>query len=112
MQRQGSYRAPEPSTFGSSAAFGRLPDGAAERADSHGVTIAAALRAIGESGDPRQAKRELPALAAYLELHIEQGPRLAEQEYLLPRRIRANRREGIHVDPHAATFLALIHCRV
>jgi allantoate deiminase len=65
--------------FGSSAAFGRLPDGAAERADKAGVTIAAALRAIGGSGDPRQAKREPSGLAAYLELHIEQGPRLADQ---------------------------------
>jgi allantoate deiminase len=65
--------------FGSSAAFGRLPDGAAERADKAGVTIAAALRAIDGSGDPRQARREPSGLAAYLELHIEQGPRLADQ---------------------------------
>jgi allantoate deiminase len=65
--------------FGSSAAFGRLPEGAAQRADKSGVTIAAALRAIGESGDPTKAKREPSGLAAYLELHIEQGPRLAEQ---------------------------------
>ena len=65
--------------FGSSAAFGRLPDGAARRADRGGVTIADALRAIGEAGDPTKAKRETSGLAAYLELHIEQGPRLAEQ---------------------------------
>jgi len=65
--------------FGSSAAFGRLPDGAAARADKTGVTIADALRAIGESGDPVRAKRETSGLAAYLELHIEQGPRLAER---------------------------------
>ena len=65
--------------FGSGAAFGRLPDGAAQRADKNGVTIAAALRAIGESGDPTKAKREQSGLAAYLEVHIEQGPRLAEQ---------------------------------
>jgi allantoate deiminase len=65
--------------FGSGAAFGRLPDGAAQRADKSGVTIAAALRAIGESGDPTKAKREPNGLAAYLEVHIEQGPRLAEQ---------------------------------
>ncbi|HEY8730482.1 MAG TPA: Zn-dependent hydrolase [Candidatus Limnocylindria bacterium] len=64
--------------FGSCAAFGRLPDGAAQRADPTGVTIADALRAIGESGDPTTARREPGALAAYLELHIEQGPRLAE----------------------------------
>jgi len=63
--------------FGSCAAFGRLPDGAAQRADRSGVSVADALRAIGESGDPTAAKREPAELAAYLELHIEQGPRLA-----------------------------------
>jgi len=65
--------------FGSSAAFGRLPGGAAARADKTGLSIGDALRAIGESGDPVQAKRETSGLAAYLELHIEQGPRLAER---------------------------------
>jgi len=65
--------------FGSSAAFGRLPDGAAKRPDQSGVTIADALRALGESGDATQAKRDISGLAAYLELHIEQGPRLAER---------------------------------
>ena len=64
--------------FGSSAAFGRLPVGAAMRADMSGVTIADALRAIGESGDPTIAARANGDIAAYLELHIEQGPRLAE----------------------------------
>ena len=69
--------------FGSCAAFGRLPAGAAERADRDGVTIAAALRALGETGDPVHARRA-PAdigadIAAYLELHIEQGPRLADR---------------------------------
>ena len=64
--------------FGSSAAFGRLPVGAATRADMSGVTIADALRAIGESGDPTIAARANGDIAAYLELHIEQGPRLAE----------------------------------
>ncbi len=65
--------------FGSSAAFGRLPAGAADRADRTGITIANALRAIGESGDPAAAKRRPGDLAAYLELHIEQGPRLADR---------------------------------
>src|SRR5207248_1722010 len=65
--------------FGSYAAFGRLPDGAAQRADKDGVTIADALRAIGESGDPTTATRETSAIAAYLELHIEQAPRLADR---------------------------------
>ncbi|HEX9496790.1 MAG TPA: Zn-dependent hydrolase [Candidatus Limnocylindria bacterium] len=65
--------------FGSSAAFGRLPDGAAQRADRGGVTIAEALRTLGEAGDPAKAKRGAADLAAYLELHIEQGPRLADR---------------------------------
>ena len=62
--------------FGSCAAFGRLPANAAARTDRAGVSIADALRALGESGDPTQALRQKSALAAYLELHIEQGPRL------------------------------------
>ncbi|HET8568303.1 MAG TPA: Zn-dependent hydrolase [Candidatus Limnocylindria bacterium] len=61
--------------FGSCAAFGRLPDRASERVDRAGVTVAAALRAIGEAGDPAKARRG-DDVAAYLELHIEQGPRL------------------------------------
>ena len=63
--------------FGSCAVFGRLPDRAALRADTSGVSIADALRAIGESGDPVTAARPVSDFAAYLELHIEQGPRLA-----------------------------------
>ena len=64
--------------FGSCAAFGRLPEGAATRADRAGVTISEALRALGETGDPREAERGASGIAAYLELHIEQGPRLAD----------------------------------
>ena len=62
--------------FGSAAAFGRLPRGVAERRDRQDITIADALRAIGESGDPAAARRDPKEFAAYLELHIEQGPRL------------------------------------
>ena len=62
--------------FGSCAAFGRLPENAAARADRAGISLADALRALGESGDPTQARRPAGSLAAYLELHIEQGPRL------------------------------------
>jgi len=50
--------------FGSCAAFGRLPDGAAERADHAGVTIAAALRALGEAGEPARARRDAADIAA------------------------------------------------
>ncbi len=62
--------------YGSCAAFGRLPAGAAERRDARGVSIAEALRALGEHGDPETARLATGAAAAYLELHIEQGPRL------------------------------------
>jgi allantoate deiminase len=65
--------------YGSLAAFGRLPRGAADRADADGVTIRAALRALGLRGDPRKARMQRRALRAYIEPHIEQGPRLAEQ---------------------------------
>jgi allantoate deiminase len=62
--------------FGSLAAFGRLPARAAERRDRDGVSIADALRVLGETGDPTAARRADGSTAAYLELHIEQGPRL------------------------------------
>jgi allantoate deiminase len=62
--------------FGSTAAFGRLARGVGERRDRDGISIAEALRALGEQGDPAAAQRDPKQLAAYLELHIEQGPRL------------------------------------
>jgi allantoate deiminase len=62
--------------FGSTAAFGRLARGVGDRRDRDGVSIAEALRSLGERGDPTAARRDPTDLAAYLELHIEQGPRL------------------------------------
>ena len=62
--------------FGSAAAFGRLAPGVGDRRDRDGISIADALRALGEQGDPTSARRDPKELAAYLELHIEQGPRL------------------------------------
>ncbi len=62
--------------FGSAAAFGKLPANAAERRDRSGVSIADALRAMGESGELDRAARDPKGIRAYLELHIEQGPRL------------------------------------
>ncbi len=62
--------------FGSTAAFGRLARGVGDRRDRDGISIADALRALGEQGDPTSARRDPKDLAAYLELHIEQGPRL------------------------------------
>ena len=62
--------------FGSAAAFGRLRVNAEERRDRNGVSIADALRALGEAGDPSKAARDPKGVRAYVELHIEQGPRL------------------------------------
>lgn len=62
--------------FGSAAAFGKLPANASERRDRNGVSIADALRAVGESGELERARRDPSEIRAYLELHIEQGPRL------------------------------------
>lgn len=62
--------------FGSTAVFGRLAPGVGDRKDRNGISIADALRALGERGDPAAARRDPKSLAAYLELHIEQGPRL------------------------------------
>jgi N-carbamoyl-L-amino-acid hydrolase len=64
------------SLFGSSAAAGRLvPDEVRGLTDADGVALPDALAACGvdldRAGDSR---RQLASAAAYLELHIEQGP--------------------------------------
>ena len=77
--------------FGSTAVFGRLGRGVGDRRDRDGVSIADALRALGERGAPAAARRDPSELFAYLELHIEQGPRLERAGSLKPllRRILA-----------------------
>jgi len=65
------------SLFGSSAAAGSMSDQDELRAlvDRDGVTLPDALAAHGVDLDRAiQARRELETAAAYLELHIEQGP--------------------------------------
>ena len=64
--------------FGSAAAFGKLPPGASERKDRAGVSIADALKALGvpDAGALAKAQLNPKTIRAYLELHIEQGPRL------------------------------------
>lgn len=64
--------------FGSASAFGRLPPKAAERRDAAGVRVADALRGLGEAGEPAAAHRR--DVATYIELHIEQGPNLADAD--------------------------------
>jgi beta-ureidopropionase / N-carbamoyl-L-amino-acid hydrolase len=65
------------SLFGSSAAAGSMRDQDELRqlADRDGIALPDALSAYGVDLDKAQnAHRELQAAAAYLELHIEQGP--------------------------------------
>src|SRR3954452_3850107 len=67
------------SLLGSSAAAGTLtPDDVRELKDAQGTTLPDALQENGVDLDT-MTEAELPDnLAAYLELHIEQGPRLEE----------------------------------
>jgi N-carbamoyl-L-amino-acid hydrolase len=65
------------SLFGSSAAAGSMADRneLRERRDGEGVSLPDALAAHGVDLDRAQeARRQLENAAAYLELHIEQGP--------------------------------------
>src|SRR4051794_2615107 len=66
------------SLLGSSAAAGTLaPDDVRHLTDAEGTTLPAALAENGIDLDV-MGEAELPDIAAYLELHIEQGPRLEE----------------------------------
>jgi hydantoinase/carbamoylase family amidase len=64
------------SLYGSSAASGYFdPEQMAKLKDRDGVSLAEALERVGVTlADAPQAKAELKNAAAYLELHIEQGP--------------------------------------
>ena len=64
------------SLFGSSAASGSLvPDDVRDLTDKQGITLADAARQHGiEMHLALEARHELQKAAAYLELHIEQGP--------------------------------------
>jgi N-carbamoyl-L-amino-acid hydrolase len=71
------------SLFGSSAASGTMDDQAElrERTDADGIRWEDALREHGVELDRAlEARRQLETAAAYLELHIEQGPVLESLE--------------------------------
>src|SRR3954447_26388934 len=71
------------SLFGSSAAAGSMADQGElrERRDADGVALPDALGEHGVDLDRAlQARRQLEGAAAYLELHIEQGPVLESME--------------------------------
>jgi allantoate deiminase len=62
--------------LGSRAVTGTLAADALDAADSEGVTVRAALAALGFASDPA-AGPLVPPPAAFVELHVEQGPVLA-----------------------------------
>jgi hydantoinase/carbamoylase family amidase len=71
------------SLFGSSAAAGSMADQdeLRERKDAEGVPLPNALAAHGVDLDRAlEARRQLESAAAYLELHIEQGPVLESMD--------------------------------
>ena len=71
------------SLFGSSAAAGSMADQDELRArkDAEGIELAAALKERGVDLDSAlEARSELDGSAAYLELHIEQGPVLESMD--------------------------------
>src|SRR5919198_3068656 len=71
------------SLFGSSAAAGSMADQdeLRERRDADGIALPDALREHGvELDSALDARKELEGAAAYLELHIEQGPVLESMD--------------------------------
>lgn len=68
--------------LGSRGLTGTWPESWVEHPDGNSITVAQAMRDVGlDARAIPQAAREQRAIAAYLELHIEQGPCL-EQENL------------------------------
>lgn len=70
--------------FGSRGMTGKLEDGELERTDSHGITRRQALLDFGCNPDAFEASRyDEGQIAAYLELHIEQGPVLESLDHAI-----------------------------
>lgn len=57
--------------FGSRALCGRLEEGELDARDAGGVSVREAIEALGSPGEPQ------PLPGAYVEIHVEQGTRLA-----------------------------------
>ncbi len=89
------------SLFGSSAASGALvPDDVRGLVDKQGIKLADAVREYGiEMHLALEARHELQKAAAYLELHIEQGPVLLSKD--LPMGVVLG---TFGVERHAITF--------
>jgi N-carbamoyl-L-amino-acid hydrolase len=90
------------SLFGSSACSGTLDmDEARNLRDKDGIVLPDALRAVGVTfEDVKRSRRELAKAAAYLELHIEQGPVLLDLGLPLGAVLGT-----FGVERHAITFL-------
>ncbi|SDH07693.1 allantoate deiminase [Pseudomonas flavescens] len=66
--------------LGSRGLTGSWPQGWVEQADANGVSVAQAMAALGlDAADIPSAARKADDFAAYLELHIEQGPCLERE---------------------------------
>jgi acetylornithine deacetylase/succinyl-diaminopimelate desuccinylase-like protein len=89
------------SLFGSSACSGHLDmDEARALKDKHGVTLPAALAEHGIDFEKvKECRKELENAAAYLELHIEQGPVLLDLDLPLGTVLGT-----FGVERHAITF--------
>ncbi len=89
------------SLFGSSACSGNLDlDEARGLKDKEGTSLPDALRAVGIEFDRvKESGRELKNAAAYLELHIEQGPVLLDLDLPLGAVLGT-----VGVERHAITF--------
>ena len=89
------------SLFGSSACSGNLDmDEARGLSDKDGIKLPDALRAVGiEFDDVKASGKELKNVVAYLELHIEQGPVLLDQDLPLGAVLGT-----FGVERHAMTF--------
>lgn len=70
--------------LGSRGICGTWPQGWLEQQDAAGISVAQALQDAGlNSATIAQAAREVNSIKAYLELHIEQGPCLEQEDLAL-----------------------------
>lgn len=63
--------------FGSRAMCGLVRSGELDARDADGVSVRDALAAVGHGHPPAGADLPAPGIAAYVEVHVEQGPVLA-----------------------------------
>lgn len=70
--------------LGSRGITGSWPDSWVTHPDGNGITVAAAMQDVGlDAARIHEAAREVSDIAAYLELHIEQGPCLEQADLAL-----------------------------